>query len=248
MEAVNSEYRQIQQEMNYFLQPENRYPGYKKEIAERQRRLIALGKQEVTLRQQQQARRDALAPLLGKFAYGLPRGNSARATSLDDPRFHPYLQRIKRMTQDNPSREIQFSYPLPNGQSIAMAKIAFAPRVDVHHVGQVWHWVYAEPKNVRLVMAEVERLYQHAMRPDVTRPDEVLRDTATIHWLMAQACPYLLGSAAITDMMTKVMLDRKGIETQAWRSGVTPDCEALVTPLPDYIQRYPEWLGIHFAR
>jgi hypothetical protein len=88
---------------------------------------------------------------------------------------------------------------------------------------------------------------------------EALAHIALLHSLFEHAEPYRRGSAAIGDMLTKVVFDYLGITTPNWRSpgshradnpyqdlenfinqhGVAADLEAYVTPLNSYIQHYP---------
>ena len=101
-------------------------------------------------------------------------------------------------------------------------------------------WIHTNPQQIEKVMAHAETLYQKAMDPALST-EETLRTVGELHYYLAHAAPYNRGSAAISDMTTKAILDAKGISTPPWKPGVVPDIEALVTGnADDFAKRYSD--------
>ena len=68
--------------------------------------------------------------------------------------------------------------------------------------------------------------------------ENLVKDIAEIHWLMAQAAPFERGSAAIAEMMAKIALLHHDLEFTAWKPGIMADIEAMRTPLEDFKSNY----------
>ena len=164
-------------------------------------------------------------------------------------RYSPYQKRAFRLMGVQSLYQArkashQMSWQAPDGE-IVLTQTKWAP-----HYGKLC-WQHIPPSEIRKILHHVESLYQDTMRlpsrPGTFSP--ILRQVATMHWLLAHAMPYLRGSAGIADMFTKAVLDAKGIEVSPWKPGLAPDLEALVTPLPQFIQQYasyfekaPRWI------
>jgi len=95
----------------------------------------------------------------------------------------------------------------------------------------------------RILMYLRSSLFPRLMRANLT-PGEVIDGVAELHWWLAHAYPNLRGSAAVADSMTKVILMAHGIEPGRWKGdspshrGISPDIEAFLRPLDDYVQNY----------
>jgi ribulose-bisphosphate carboxylase large chain len=126
---------------------------------------------------------------------------------------------------------------LSNGEQVVLTKKQTAaelaaelgiPESRISAGGQLWI-VHTSPDVVQKVLAEVDALYQRALDPKLS-PEETIRLAGEIHWWMAHAMPFGRGSAAITDMLVKSILLRKGIEAGPWAEGVVPDMDAFTVP------------------
>lgn len=71
-----------------------------------------------------------------------------------------------------------------------------------------------------------------------------LQNIAKIHWLLVQLMPLQGGTAAITDVFCKVLMNACGLPSAAWKTGIAPDLEAFLTPLDEYIQIYPNLMEL----
>lgn len=61
-----------------------------------------------------------------------------------------------------------------------------------------------------------------------------------IHWAASHAWPFERGSAALADMLTKLLADMRGVSLANWRPGVEPNIEALITPdISLFARSYP---------
>src|SRR5690606_23915624 len=100
-------------------------------------------------------------------------------------------------------------------------------------------WVHTPPENIAPVLLRAETQFRRAM--SARRGDhEVLEAVAHLHYYTAHAMPFERGTAAITDMAVRAILDARGIENGMWREGLLPDVEALVTPeVSHFVDAYP---------
>ncbi len=118
------------------------------------------------------------------------------------------------------------------------------------------NWMYPHPKTIDAVWTLINDLYLSIQ--NTNNINEIIGYTAQIHWLMAQSKIYRRSNASIADMFTKSILDAKGISTPNWRKpesnrytnqnknsekfineyGVSPDLEAFVTNLDQFIIDY----------
>lgn len=69
---------------------------------------------------------------------------------------------------------------------------------------------------------------------------EILKSTATIHWLIAQETPWYKGSDSIANLVTKSILQAHNVELSPVKIGRSFDFEAFYTDLDDYIKIYPK--------
>lgn len=107
-------------------------------------------------------------------------------------------------------------------------------------------WINSSIENMEVALDEAEHYFKELRR--LTRKphspnnlNKALRSAAAIHWLYIQAAPILRGTAASTDMLTKVLLDMLDIDVPKWKEGLAPDLEALVTPFEQYVENYPNF-------
>lgn len=64
---------------------------------------------------------------------------------------------------------------------------------------------------------------------------------AQIGWWFSQMMPYTRGSASIGIGLLQSLFDFSGIKNSPYKEGVAPDLEALVTPLPTYVENFSEF-------
>ncbi len=69
--------------------------------------------------------------------------------------------------------------------------------------------------------------------------DDVNKTAATIHWLIAQECPYERGNDSMANLLTKAIYHKNGIKISPFKESVSADFEAFYRDLDDYIKIYP---------
>lgn len=90
----------------------------------------------------------------------------------------------------------------------------------------------AEPAIIHLSAEDGRAAYEYCQRlfPKLLDPHltdaQVFNGVADLHYWLAQAMPYARGSAAVSDALTKAVLQSHGIETGMWKPGVSPDVVA----------------------
>lgn len=72
-------------------------------------------------------------------------------------------------------------------------------------------------------------------------PEEVVAAVAEVHWWAANIMPFERGSAGAIDALAKAMLKRHGVESGLWRVDVSPDVEAMLLPLAEFVRVYPSF-------
>lgn len=73
--------------------------------------------------------------------------------------------------------------------------------------------------------------------------EEVMKDVATVHWLISISGPFGRGSAAIADLMSSSLLQSRGYHWTGWAPNKYPDVIALCTPnLPKFQAMFPTLL------
>ncbi len=82
-----------------------------------------------------------------------------------------------------------------------------------------------------------ESAYHRALQPGTSLADTV-RAVGEVNWYLAQSTPFGRGSAAAAEVISRGILDARGIRSSAYRPGVVPDLEAFVTPLNTFVNRY----------
>ncbi|RXJ65863.1 hypothetical protein CRV08_14040 [Halarcobacter ebronensis] len=95
--------------------------------------------------------------------------------------------------------------------------------------------------NISKVWGIVEMLYQYAINYKIENQndlDKLVGIVAQIHWWLSHSMPYLRGSAAISDMFTKIIFQYHNIFTPFWKAGIASDLEAFCMPLEEYIKNY----------
>ncbi len=69
--------------------------------------------------------------------------------------------------------------------------------------------------------------------------DDVNKTAATIHWLIAQECPYERGNDSMANLLTKAIYHKNEIKVSPFKESVSADFEAFYRDLDDYIKVYP---------
>lgn len=70
---------------------------------------------------------------------------------------------------------------------------------------------------------------------------------AQIGWWYFHLMPYTRGSAAIGGALLQSLFDFSGVKNSPYREGVSPDLEAYVTPLPEYVSGFEKLFKEGFA-
>lgn len=89
-------------------------------------------------------------------------------------------------------------------------------------------WMHTSAHSIEPIMNHAETLFQRAMNPKLS-VKESLETVGELHFYSAHAMPYARGSAAVSDMTSRAILDAKGIKSGPWKDGIVPDIEALVS-------------------
>lgn len=113
-------------------------------------------------------------------------------------------------------------------------------------------WIYTKPLiSFSVVLPHIEDLFQeflklknHLNKNNKYRTEENLnkatKHIAEVHWWLAHGMFFYRGNAGIADMYTKILFDSLGIDVESWKN-ISPDMEAFVTPLDEYIKNYPDF-------
>ena len=115
-----------------------------------------------------------------------------------------------------------------DGEDIELTTIAY----NNYDKQYVWH--HTPLSQIEKVLTGVNKLFNTVMSmPKPENSDQmqvIIEKTAEIHWWLAHAMPFERGSAAITEMLTRTILQMKGVEAGQWEQNKSPDCLALVIP------------------
>lgn len=106
-------------------------------------------------------------------------------------------------------------------------------------VGRLF-WLHTSGENTAKVMKYVEELYQRTQKADLPQA-ELIATVAEIQWWISHAMPYVRGSAAISDALSKALLLQHGIRPGRWKVGIMPDIKAFHTPREQYIREYASY-------
>jgi hypothetical protein len=112
---------------------------------------------------------------------------------------------------------------LPDGRSVEIYSGGWGAN-DVHQVANA--------------LVHADGLYRRALDPGLSL-ESTLQTLGQLHWLMINVQPYVRGTPAITDMIVRSVLIRRGIEAGAWKTG--PQLAALETGDPgSFGERYAD--------
>lgn len=112
------------------------------------------------------------------------------------------------------------------------------------------HWQHTDAKNIPQVMNHSAKVYEEIkdlIKETSKSPDKniilnkINKKIAELHWYLANATPYERGSAGIIDVLTKSIYESANIQTSPWKEGLSPDMEAFVTPLNEFVEKYPSY-------
>lgn len=98
-------------------------------------------------------------------------------------------------------------------------------------------WVHPTVEDSTLILAVASDLLGKLMSLDTKK--NKLHGIAEIHWWLANATPFVRGSASIVDAFTKVLMMYFDLPISKWKPGIAPDIEAFHQTLEDFIQAYP---------
>lgn len=72
----------------------------------------------------------------------------------------------------------------------------------------------------------------------------IYRKIGKIHWCLAQGMPFLRGSAAIAEVITKSLFESLRIQIKPWKNSFSPDLEAFIRSSDDYSNNYRSFFKI----
>lgn len=181
--------------------------------------------------------------------FGKPRSYKAGIHIAGDNRYHTYLNAFRRLFDDarhqgatwepweHPKLHGYGRVPrvegLPNTVSSGKAGrkvllIVLTDKDDYIHIEQQ----RLTSQNQQLIWAHLDNLFQEvkALPAGPQSAPALAPVVGQIHWWLSLMRPYDRGSAGISDMVTKILFDKKAIRVPRWRLGCSPDLEALSTP------------------
>lgn len=126
---------------------------------------------------------------------------------------------------------------LSSGRQVRLTEHYDTDHGREHPMTREAHMRHAPPANIEPILTECQGLYTRALDPSTSLEDTV-RTVGELHWWLAHAMPYERGSAAITDMLTKSIFLRRGIQVSAWQRGVVPDLDAFTMPRQAFVAAY----------
>lgn len=87
------------------------------------------------------------------------------------------------------------------------------------------------------------KIFPKYVNKEITPHDmpEVNDTIAEIRWVMAHSTPWVRGSDAISNVLTRVMYKAIGVKTYPLKSGVSLDMEAYCTNLEKYKKNFPQY-------
>lgn len=112
------------------------------------------------------------------------------------------------------------------------------------------HWQHTDAQNIQKVIDYSSKIYQNlnSLRNELLKKNDknlllnkINKKIAELHWYLANAIPYERGSAGIVDVLTKSIYESMYIQTSPWKKGLSPDMEAFVTPVNEFIEKYPSY-------
>ncbi len=114
--------------------------------------------------------------------------------------------------------------------------------IELTSTGFNGRWTHTELSEEKLdkLMNHVDALYARAMDPNLP-VEETVKTVGEMQWWLSQTTPFKRGSASATEALTRGVLDARGIQTAAYHQGLSPDLEAFVTPLDEFVKRYPNF-------
>ncbi|MFN8614287.1 MAG: hypothetical protein U0003_00005, partial [Vampirovibrionales bacterium] len=121
-----------------------------------------------------------------------------------------------------------------NGQTIPLT-LTYKERATTTNL---FSWNHTSPKYFPQIKQRLNQLLGEYHKLSGSNVEDVVNHVAEMHYLMANATFYKRGSAGISDMVAKSLLEAKGIQLSPYKSGIMPDCEAFVRDLDDYKKAY----------
>jgi len=154
-----------------------------------------------------------------------------------DGRYESYKPRIDKFFNNKPLGYEHHFYTNIDGEKIPLSFIEKGK----------WAYFWVTPKDgkdTKTVMTHVDKLQKELLQlgkaTDENSLDPINKKVAEIHWHLVQDAPYLRGTAGISDVTTKTIYEALGVQVSPWKKGLAPDLEALVTPLDDFVEKYPK--------
>lgn len=109
------------------------------------------------------------------------------------------------------------------------------------------YWWHTDVKYLDAIWNHINSLYTDLAELAKSGPSSDLIDSKTllisqIGWWYFQAMPYTRGSGSIGNALLQSLFDFSGVKNSPYKEGVSPDLEALVTPLPKYAENFSSFL------
>lgn len=184
--------------------------------------------------------------------YGTPR---ELAPAFDTPfsgeyRENPYggyVQRARHCKENYSDVEGYMRAPLAKlvsvpGKGYAFTSVSGQEELRLTNTSDFSWWptseVYFDP-----VWEHIERLFADLSGLVSSDQSNIMIEEKTllisqIGWWYFQLMPYTRGSGAIGVALLQSLFDYSGIRNSPYKDGISPDLEALVTPLPQYAENF----------
>lgn len=103
--------------------------------------------------------------------------------------------------------------------------------------------IHQEPSFMKNSLTEIATLFKKAIELDKENLQELIEIVSHINYLFSHAMPFDRGSAAIGEWIESIIFRYHGYDV-TYNSEVNINMEALISPLDEFIQKYPSMLKI----
>ncbi|SNS87228.1 Avirulence protein [Noviherbaspirillum humi] len=173
-----------------------------------------------------------------KFNYEWYVGSTSRTTILNNRRYHSFADRIFKLFPDetfwkeNELRGTMYGKIHDENVELTSYKARRDPKT-----GALKSLEIESPtgKDVSLIAKHLDELMQAALSAPTNAI--AIRYLAEMHWWLAQTCPNLRGSAAVSDAFVRTVAQARGIKLGEWKTA--PDLEAIFSGMKTFVEAYP---------
>lgn len=195
-------------------------------------------------------------------SFGIPREDPEGIVFVNSHKYNDYAPKVQQKITGNGDNVINIKYR-HKGKELSLAQLSKGcPEYfsGLNSYDAILDTCYVEISEtitnevINEIFDQIKVLKRQIGSGMKNKDNKTLAETvdkiAEIYWLISQAWPYKRGSAALADMMTKVIFDWLNIKISPWKKDINPNIEALINPLDDFKNTYaslfikkPSWAG-----